>query len=138
MIIFSCGTKQNLPLSNLTIGNEKADYLIENRKPDYGIDGGDGDVYMHEISMDISDLESNFIKGKVFDAKTNEPLANAYIDLILKNQNKENTLRIYSDSSGSFQKEFEGNLSGLEVQYVGYRNLQINFEKGKNTAHNNI
>ena len=129
LIVLSCGTKQNLTLSNLTIENEKADYLIENRTPNYGIDGGDGDVYMHEISMDITDLKKDIIKGRVFDAETKEPLANAYINLLLKNQNKDKTLRIYSDSSGFFEKETEGNLIGLEVQYVGYRNLQINFKK---------
>ncbi|WP_051201455.1 hypothetical protein [Christiangramia portivictoriae] len=125
----SCKSSQKQVLSNMTIDNKSSNGLIENRVPDYGIDGADGDVYMDEISMNIYKLELNYIEGKVFFSENKEPLSNAYIDLYVNNKSQDDTLRIYSNNDGYFEKRFDGNLKSLEVKYVGARSLKVNLEQ---------
>lgn len=125
----SCKSSQKQVLSNLTIESKSSNDLIENRVPDYGIDGADGDVYMDEVSMNIFQLKLDCIEGKVFFSKTKEPLSNAYIDLYLNHKNQNDTLRIYSNKNGYFEKRFDGNLKSLEVNYVGARSLKVNLKR---------
>ncbi|MCH4824551.1 carboxypeptidase-like regulatory domain-containing protein [Gramella lutea] len=124
--LFSCTSTRPEFLSNLTIENKNQNRLIENRKPDYGIDGKDGCEVLGEISMNIIEIEPGFIKGKIFDSENKDPLINADIYLILSGEKKNDTLNIYSDQDGNFQKEFDGVIQEIEVRYIAFRNLNVN------------
>ncbi|MCH4824583.1 carboxypeptidase-like regulatory domain-containing protein [Gramella lutea] len=124
--LFSCTSTRPEYLSNLTIENKNQNRLIENRKPDYGIDGEDGCEVLGEISMNIIEIEPGFIKGKIYDSENKDPLINADIYLILSGEKENDTLNIYSDLDGNFQKEFDGVIQEIEVNYIAFRNLKVN------------
>ncbi|MCH4824595.1 carboxypeptidase-like regulatory domain-containing protein [Gramella lutea] len=124
--LFSCTSTRPEFLSNLTIENKNQNRLIENRKPDYGINGKDGCEVLGEISMNIIEIEPGYIKGKIFDSKNKDPLINADIYLILSGEKKNDTLNIHSDQDGNFQKEFDGVIQEIEVRYIAFRNLKVN------------
>lgn len=126
---YSCGSQRIEYLSDLTIKNKKSNDLIKNRVPDYGIDGGDGCVVMSEISMNIIDLKKDYIRGNVFDSKTNEPLIYGNINLYIDNGQKIETMNLNSDSNGFFSTEFKGKLTEIEVDYIAYRNLKVELQK---------
>ncbi len=124
--LFSCTSTRPEYLSNLTIENKSQNRLIENRKPDYGINGKDGCEVLGEISMNIIEIEPGFIKGKIFNSENKDPLINADIYLILSGEKENDTLNIYSDQDGNFQKEFNGVIQEIEVNYIAFRNLKVN------------
>ena len=128
-IAFSCGTNRIENLSDLTIENKKSNSLIENRKPDYGISGKDGCVIMSEISMNIMEFKNDYLKGKLFDSETNDPISYSNIRLHIKKEGKLDTLTLQSDSNGFFEKEFNGKLTKIDVSYIGYRDLIIDLKK---------
>ena len=131
ILISSCsGTKNLTELSQLTIENKNSNKLIVDRKPNYGISGRDGCVVMEEISMNIIELKNGeSVRGKIFDSKTKEPLINAKLKLTIDQNGSEKTAEIYSDESGIYQSELIGELKKMEVEYIAYRTLKIDFKK---------
>jgi hypothetical protein len=130
-LISSCsGTKNLTELSELTIENKSSNKLIIDRKPDYGISGRDGCVVMGEISMSITELKNGeSVRGKVFDSKTKEPLINAKLKLTIDQNGSPRTSNIYSDNNGIYKSDLIGELKNIEVEYIAYRTLKIDFEK---------
>ncbi len=130
-LISSCsGTKNLTELSELTIENKSSNKLIVDRKPDYGISGRDGCVVMGEISMNITELKyGKSIRGKIFDSETKEPLINAKLKLTIDQNGSEKTSDVYSDENGIYKSELVGELKKMEVEYIAYRTLRIDFEK---------
>lgn len=130
-MISSCsGTKNLTELSELTIENKSSNKLIVDRKPDYGISGRDGCVVMGEISMNITELKyGKSIRGKIFDSETKEPLINAKLKLTIDQNGSEKTSDVYSDENGIYKSELVGELKKMEVEYIAYRTLRIDFEK---------
>ncbi|MCX2681380.1 hypothetical protein OOZ15_15610 [Galbibacter sp. EGI 63066] len=130
VILANCtGTKSVTELSNLIIENKSANKLIENRIPDYGLTGRDGCVIMDEISMDIIELRNNYVRGKVFNSKSNDPLFDARLNLYLNTDKQTDTIKFNANSNGYFEKEFKGSLEKIKVEYIAYRNLIIDFKK---------
>ena len=130
-LISSCsGTKNLTELSELTVENKNLNKLIVDRKPDYGISGRDGCVVMEEISMNITEFKNGkSVRGKIFDSKTKTPLINAKLKLTIDQNGSEKTKEIYSDEDGIYQSELIGELKKMEVEYIAYRTLKIDFEK---------
>ena len=130
-LISSCSATKNLTeLSELTIENKNSNKLIVDRKPDYGISGRDGCVVMEEISMNITELKNGkSIRGKIFDSKTKEPLINAKLKLTIAQNGSEKIAEIYSDENGIYQSKLIGELRKIEVEYITYRTLKIDFDK---------
>jgi hypothetical protein len=131
ILISSCsGTKNLTELSELTIENKSSNKLIVDRKPDYGISGRDGCVVMGEISMNVTELKKGkSISGKVFDSETKNPLINAKIKITIDQNGTEKTSDIYSDKNGIYISDLFGELKKIEVEYIGYRTLKIDFGK---------
>lgn len=131
VLVWSCGgTKNFTVLPELTLENEQANKLIVDRKPDYGISGRDGCVVMGEISMSISELENGkSVRGKVLDSEKNEPLINAKLKLTIEQNGSERTSEIYSDENGIYISDLNGELKKMEVEYIAYRTLKIDFGK---------
>ena len=130
-LISSCsGTKNLTELSELTVENRSSNKLIVDRKPDYGISGRDGCVVMEEISMNITELKNGKkVSGKIFDSKTKEPLINARLKLTIDQNGSKKTTEIYSDKNGFYNYELVGELKKMEVEYIAYRTLKIDFKK---------
>lgn len=130
-MISSCsGTKNLTQLSELIIENKSSNKLIVERKPDYGISGRDGCVIMGEISMSITELKNGkSVRGKVFDSETKEPLINAKLKLTIDQNGSARTSNIYSDNNGIYKSDLIGELKSMEVEYIAYRILKIDFEK---------
>ena len=130
IVVFGCnGTKNLTTLSELRIENRKSNNLIVNRKPDFKFDGGDGDVILDEISMDIDIMTEKQIVGKVFDSKTKEPLCGANLDLVIIRNGKSELVTIKTDSQGKFNSNLNGLIEGIEVHYIAYRDLKIKLKK---------
>ena len=130
-MISSCsGTKNLTELSELTVENKSSNKLIVDRKPDYGFSGRDGCVVMGEISMNITELKNGkSISGKIFDSETKKPLINAKLKLTIDQNGSEKISDIYSDENGIYKSELIGELKKIEVEYIAYRSLKIDFEK---------
>lgn len=130
-LISSCsGTKNLTEFSELTVENKSSNKFIVDRKPDYGISGRDGCVVMEEISMKITELKNGKkVSGKIFDSKTKEPLINARLKLTIDQNGSKNATEIYSDKNGFYNYELVGELKKMEVEYIAYRTLKIDFEK---------
>lgn len=131
LLISSCGgTKNFTVLPELTLENKKANKLIIDRKPDYGISGRDGCVVMGEISMSITELENGkSVSGKVFDSEKKEPLINAKLKLTIEQNGSERTSEIYSGENGIYKSDLIGELKKMEVEYIAYRTLKIDFDQ---------
>ncbi|MEW2922945.1 hypothetical protein AB1A65_15835 [Muricauda sp. ANG21] len=131
LLISSCGGTKNFTiLPELTLENQQANKLIVDRKPDYGINGRDGCVIMGEISMIITELENRkSVRGKVFDSEKKEPLINAKLKLTIEQNGSERTSEIYSDANGIYNTDLFGELKKMEVEYIAYRTLKIDFAK---------
>ena len=130
LIVLGCnGTKQITGLSELQIENRKSNNLIINRKPDYRFDGGDGDVLLAQISMDIIAISEKQINGKVFDAKTKEPISGAYIWLMIKGGGIPDTISIIADPQGTFESHLTGQLDEIKVHAIAYRDLKIKLKQ---------
>ncbi|WP_236959947.1 carboxypeptidase-like regulatory domain-containing protein [Joostella atrarenae] len=104
--------------------------LIVDRKPNYGIMGSDGCVVMEEISMDITKLDNgSIIQGKVFDSNTKAPLINATLKLTTRQKDTNNTSTINTDKKGFYKSKLKGELTDIEIDYIGYRTLKVSFKK---------
>lgn len=69
----SCSTaKYNGVLPEFTIDGKNYNRFIENRVPDYGINGEDGCVRVDELSLHLFRLASDSIKGMVRDAEQHD------------------------------------------------------------------
>lgn len=116
-------------MPELRIEDKTANNLIVDRKPDYGFVGRDGCVVMDEISMDINELNLKLIRGKIFNSKTKEPLIGAQIYLFIIQNDSIQQIDIKADSDGLYKSELKGKLNKMNVEYIGYRNLKIDFQK---------
>jgi len=130
LTFFSCNGLRTYPtLPELTIEEHRANKLIVNRKPDYGIDGKDGCVILGEISMKITNFSENSLSGEIFDSKTKKPLSNATMTLFVNQKRQTEKLYLVTKDDGSYLKEYEGQLEKISVEYIGYRNLIIDLNK---------
>ena len=126
----NCVVSQNLTeIPELRIENKTANKLIVDRKPDYGFVGRDGCVVMDEISMDIYELNQKLIRGKIFNSTTKEPLIGAQINLFITLNDSIQKIVIKADSNGLYKSELNGKLNKMNVEYIGHRNLKIDFKK---------
>ena len=134
LITSSCNGTKNISekskLSELTIENRNLNRLIVDRTPDYGYSGLDGCIVMNGISMEITELKNDqLISGKVFDAKTEQPLVNAGLMLTIIQNGLTTTNEILSDGNGNFRTELDGELEHILVVKVAYRTLKIDLNK---------
>ena len=122
-------SQNSTEMPELRIENKTANKLIVDRKPDYGFVGRDGCVVMDEISMDINELNQKLIRGKIFNSKTKEPLIGAQIYLFITQSDSIQKLVIKTDSNGLYKSQLNGKLNKINVEYIGHRNLKIDFKK---------
>lgn len=130
-LISSCsGTKKLTHFPELTIANQQRNKLIIDRKPDYGLGRRDGCISMDEISMEITALDNGkSICGKIFNARTKEPIVYATLQLSINDNGLDKKLEIHSNKNGIYQTELKGKLKKIEVDYIGYRTLIIDLKK---------
>ena len=122
-------SQSSTEMPELRIEDKTANNLIVDRKPDYGFVGRDGCVVMDEISMDINELNQKLIRGKIFNSKTKEPLIGAQIYLFIIQNDSIQQIDIKADSDRLYKSELKGKLNKMNVEYIGYRNLKIDFHK---------
>ena len=122
-------SQNSTEIPELRIENKTANKFIVDRKPDYGFVGRDGCVVMDEISMDINELNQKLIRGKIFNSKTKEPLIGAQIYLFITQNDSIQKLVIKTDSNGLYKSQLNGKLNKINVEYIGHRNLKIDFKK---------
>ena len=113
-------------LSDFEVNGKKKNNFIVNRKPpQYGYGQPGGCIVDSEISLKIN-YNDALISGEVTDSDSDEVLVGAAINLILVNSD---TLKIYSDNKGFFEKTIYAKIKSICIEYIGYRNLNINFSK---------
>lgn len=127
VIAYSCGsTNYNGILPELTVNGKNYNRLIENRIPDYGIDGEDGCVRQEELSLDLFLLASDSIKGIVRDARLRDPMPFSEV-LFYNNENL--VLSTLADSTGVFITEVPKGANRMEVKFIIYRTLKLKLPK---------
>ncbi|GAB4447566.1 MAG: OmpA family protein [Bacteroidia bacterium] len=107
----------------------KIAYFASNRKDGYG----GLDIYYFEIPENIRPEPITYVKGKVYDAKTHQPLS-AYFEIIdLSQQNK--IAQSISDTKGNFLITLtSGKNYMINVQHKGYLFYSENFSLKETTA----
>lgn len=130
LLFASCGPgRRGVALSKLTINGKNYNRYIENRSPNNGDGHQVGCLVMREISLNILKIDKDSIVGKVMDSKNKESLIFGQVKLF-GNESKEEIL-VITDSLGQFYSGSQDNLSGIRVEYVGYRTLSIDLTKMK-------
>ncbi|WP_439185854.1 hypothetical protein [Carboxylicivirga taeanensis] len=130
LILLGCKSANTLTaLSELTVENHNRNELIVNRKPDYGYGHRDGSVILQEISMDIHKLNESCVIGKVFDSKSEEPLHNALISIVTIQSGLTSIQKYKTDSEGTFKAELKGTIEKIQVEFIAFRTLKIDFNK---------
>lgn len=100
-----------------------------NRIPDYGDGHLDGCLVMGEMFLSLKSSEGSIVKGQIKDVESKDSLANANIKIYFLNSVE--PLQLSSDSNGNFEFYKKSKINQINVEYVGYRNLAINFEGRK-------
>lgn len=127
MAACSCSTaKYNGVLPEFTVDGKKYNRLIENRIPDYGINGEDGCVRVHELSLHLFRLASDSIKGMVRDAEQQDLMPYAEVNFY---ENEDLVLSTFPDSTGVFTALLPKEANRVEVKFIAYRTLKIKLPK---------
>lgn len=119
-------TKQWYP--RLLYNGRDCNPLITNRVPEYGISSRDGCIVMREIILELRDIDAQTVEGLVKDVETGDVLAGASIKL----QRQKGDSEVFAtDSLGRFRVTRASPVKYLQVQYLGYRMLNIKGAAGK-------
>lgn len=116
---------QRLPLSVVTVNGKYKNHLIADRIPDYGDGHADGCVVEPQMRVDIKTINQSSISGVISDVKTKAPLAGASITCLAKIGQ---TFKVQANTQGIFRVDSATRLNRIEITYVGYRSLVVNFE----------
>lgn len=122
--LYSCSTYKGVTLSTFHYNNKLANSKIVDRYPEYGDGKRDGCVVLDEISLEVKIDKIGDIKGKVSDADSKKPLNNA---LVLIKTLENSRIEAITDSMGVFNSSISGQLTGLQIEHIGYRGLIIKF-----------
>ena len=115
---------KGIRLSTVTVNGRKANHLIVDRFPDYGDGQKDGCVIRSEMRLELNYDKLDLISGRLSDVSTREPLRNA---LVIINDRLGSISRTATDSLGLFSTKIEGKISGMQIDYIGYRRLIVQF-----------
>jgi hypothetical protein len=101
--------------------------LIVDRIPQYGDTKKDGCIVENQINLSLKTLNDSTYIGKVQDVDTLEPLVGATVRIYVSNTKQ--PLIVTADQNGKFSFETTTEIKSLDVSYIGWRTLKIDFKR---------
>jgi len=133
-------TPVNLGYPINTPGSEAS--IIINRKGDIGYyslkkplhEGGDVDLYTFQVPEHAKPVKTSYLKATVLNAKTNQPVQNAVLNLIDLSANK-TILQKNTDEDGNVLSVLPANqLLGVFIEQKGFLTYSENFQIEESSA----
>tara|TARA_R110002049_G_scaffold98598_2_gene240041 strand:- start:636 stop:1067 length:432 start_codon:yes stop_codon:yes gene_type:complete len=124
--LFGCVKgKYYLEYPELRIEGQKSNQYIVNRTTDYDIGYQDGCIKGAQISLNIKKLSKDSIVGLVLDSRSKSPLPFSKVRIYFFKNEQTDTLHLTTNFKGKFSCKTQVIPDRIEVEYVGYRTLNI-------------
>jgi hypothetical protein len=120
-------SRDGIELSQFSYNDKKYNSLIVDRVPDYGLNGTDGCVVEGQFLLSLKSIGTSEISGVVRDVQTRKPMIGAEISAWFDGQGGPKLL--VTDSNGEFKITRQAGLAKIEVAFVGYRTMRIDFSR---------
>ncbi len=130
---FLCGCtsiSQGVKLAEFTYNDKPRNSWIVDRIPEYGNGRKDGCIVEGQILLTLKTMNDSTFIGQVQDVETLDPLAGALIRIY--SAKSEQLLAVAADQKGKFAFSSMVDIKKIDVNYIGFKTLDINFKKRLN------
>jgi hypothetical protein len=122
-------TRHGVKLSQFSYNQKFHNSLIVDRVPDYGLTGKDGCVVEGQFLLSLKSSVNSEVFGVVKDVKSLEPMIGANVSVWFEGQNS--PVSIVADANGEFKFVRQSAVIKIEVQFVGWRTMVLDFNRSR-------
>jgi hypothetical protein len=122
-------TRQGVKLSQFSYNEKFHNSLIVDRVPDYGLTGKDGCVVEGQFFLSLKSSVNSQVVGVVKDVKSLEPMIGANVSVWFEGLNS--PVSIVADANGEFKFVRQSAVTKIEVQFVGWRTIVVDFNRSR-------
>lgn len=122
-------TRHGVKLSQFSYNEKSRNSLIVDRVPDYGLTGKDGCVVEGQFLLSLKSSGNSEVVGVVKDVESLKPMIGANVSVWFEGQNS--PLLIVADVNGEFKFVRQSSVIKIEVQFVGWRTMVVDFNRSR-------
>jgi len=116
-------------LSKFSYNQKFHNSLIVDRVPDYGLTGKDGCVVEGQFLLTLKSSVNSEVVGVVKDVESLKPMIGANVSVWFEGQNS--PISIVADVNGEFKFVRQSAVTKIEVQFVGWRTMVVDFNRSR-------
>ncbi len=130
LFLASCSsTRYGVKLSQFSYNGKPQNALIVDRVPDYGYSGKDGCVVEGQFLLSLKSSDDSEIIGIVKDVTSHEPMIGA--NILVWFEDLGSPVLTVADANGEFKFLRRSAVTKIEVQFVGWRTMVIDFNRSR-------
>ncbi|MFN5550443.1 MAG: hypothetical protein ACK5BJ_14930 [Bacteroidota bacterium] len=122
-------TRHGVKLSQFSYNEKSHNSLIVDRVPDYGLTGKDGCVVEGQFLLSLKSSVNSEVVGVVKDVESLKPMTGANVTVWFEGQNS--PISIVADVNGEFKFIRQSVVTKIEVQFVGWRTMVVDFNRSR-------